>query len=79
VIDDENEAKIYLVMDLLKKGSVNSKSYWKIEKDKAYNEEEKYLISETKIKKYFRDFLLGLDYCKMNRKYLSLHSNHSLV
>ena len=50
-------------MDLLKKGSINSKTYWKVEKGKAYKEEEKYKISEEKLKKYFRDFLLGLDYC----------------
>lgn len=62
VIDDQDEAKIYLVMDLLKKGSINSKAYWKVEKGKAYKEDEKYKISEEKLKKYFRDFLLGLDY-----------------
>lgn len=65
VIDDQDEAKIYLVMDLLKKGSINSKAYWKVEKGKAYKEDEKYKISEEKLKKYFRDFLLGLDYCRI--------------
>lgn len=51
-------------MDLLRKGSVNSKSYWRVEKGKAYSESEKYRMPELKVKKYFRDFLLGLDYCK---------------
>ncbi|KAL4507237.1 hypothetical protein ABPG72_002030 [Tetrahymena utriculariae] len=61
-IDDQDEAKIYMIMDLLKKGSINSKSYWKIEKGKEYKESEKYSMPEQKLKKYFRDFLLGLDY-----------------
>ncbi|EAR99044.2 Serine/Threonine kinase domain protein (macronuclear) [Tetrahymena thermophila SB210] len=61
-IDDQDEAKIYMIMDLLKKGSINSKSYWKTEKGKEYKETEKYNMSEQKLKKYFRDFLLGLDY-----------------
>lgn len=51
-------------MDLLRKGSLNSKSYWRAEKGKEFNETVKYRFTEAKVKKYFRDFLLGLDYCK---------------
>ncbi|EGR28915.1 protein kinase domain protein, partial [Ichthyophthirius multifiliis] len=62
VIDDQDQEKIYLVIDLVKKGSLNSKNYWKNEKGKKYNENEKYFIPIDRVRKYFRDFVLGLDY-----------------
>jgi hypothetical protein len=34
--------KLYLVMDLVKKGSLNSKAYWKSEMGKKYDEKVKY-------------------------------------
>lgn len=54
-------------MEYVKKGSINSKQYWKQQLDKAYDEDKfenkEYKISVDKIQKYFKDFLIGLDYC----------------
>lgn len=48
-------------MEFVKKGSINSKHYWKAE---GFEEEEKTpKITLERIRKYLRDFLLGLDYC----------------
>ena len=79
VIDDEGADKLYLVMEYMKKGAILSKSYFKFEQtgnkeDIGFNEalqlqeqEEKKTLTFDKAKQYFRDFLLGLDYCK-NKK-----------
>lgn len=66
VIDDPEERKLYLIMEYVKKGSINSKAYWKAEGVNV-NWEDGELppkISMDKIRKYLRDFLMGLDYCK---------------
>lgn len=59
VIDDPDEAKLYLIMELVKKGAVNSKAYWK---DEGHiidwdNGMLPPMISLLKIRKYIRDFL----------------------
>lgn len=52
-------------MEHVKKGSINSKSYWKNEGVTIdWDEGEKPpKIDLEKIRKYLRHFLLGLDYC----------------
>ncbi|CAD8118493.1 unnamed protein product [Paramecium sonneborni] len=64
VIDDPEERKLYLIMEYVKKGSINSKQYWKSEGVNIdWDEGEKPpKISCEKIRKYLRHFLLGLDY-----------------
>lgn len=73
VIDDPNEDKLYLIMELVKKGAVLSKTYWKQENHSAgeadnseewINEKFKRTLNESKAKKYFRQLILGLDYSK---------------
>lgn len=49
-------------MEHVKKGSINSKTYWKSEGVEDYEKPPKIVLE--KIRKYLRDFLLGLDYCK---------------
>ena len=76
VIDDPNYDKLYLVTDLMKKGAILSKTYFKEEKkikikqnDKDEEEEEEEVkfnskgLSINKVRKYFRDLLLGIEYC----------------
>lgn len=58
MIEDEENKKFYMVMEYIEKGALMSNRYWSFEKEKAKK------LPETKLKKYFRDFLLGLDYCK---------------
>ena len=78
VIDDPNEDKLYLVMDLVKKGAVMSKGYWRYETRQALNrsgisvfdagdasmigDTVKRVLTEEKALKYFRELILGLDY-----------------
>lgn len=67
-------------MEFMKKGAILSKNYFKYE-EKTYNEnedigfnsmvqqqelQERKTLTYEKAKKYFRDFLLGLDYCKFH-------------
>jgi [calcium/calmodulin-dependent protein kinase] kinase len=74
IIDDPEDDKLYLVMEFVKKGSLNSKSYWDSEfhtkgqevllVNPAPEKEKKLrVLPLKKLKKYCRDFLLGLDYC----------------
>ncbi|KAM3139239.1 hypothetical protein pb186bvf_008649 [Paramecium bursaria] len=63
VIDDPEERKLYIIMDYVKKGSINSKTYWKSEgKNIDGNNIPKLEIE--RLRRYIREFLLGLDYCK---------------
>lgn len=78
VIDDPKEDKLYLVMDLVRKGAVMSKSYWKYENKEMLDKSDisaagdasmfsdmptgKRVLSEEKALKYFRELILGLDY-----------------
>ena len=64
-------------MEHVKKGSINSKQYWKSEGIHIdWDEGEKPpKISCEKIRKYLRHFLLGLDYCinkQLSIKYTTL-------
>ena len=59
MIEDEETKKFFMVMEYMEKGSLMSDRYWSLESEKKAK-----MISEAKLKKYFRDFLLGLDYCK---------------
>ena len=74
MINDPNDEKLYLVMEYMKKQSILSKTYINIENKIKENinsttiEETKFSpngISIEKTLKYFRDFLLGLDYRKI--------------
>ena len=57
-------------MEYIEKGSIMSNRYWKYE-DKAKSNK----LSKEKLYKYFRDFLLGLDYCKLaNFKFIKVHN-----
>jgi serine/threonine protein kinase len=49
VIDDENEEKLYLIMEYMSEGI-------------AFDSNEKKLYSEVEAKKYFLDMLLGMEY-----------------
>lgn len=74
VIDDAAADKLYLVMEFMKKGAVLSKSYFKYEEKSSKEDlnfdtllqnqelQEKKTLTCKKAQKYFRDFLLGLDY-----------------
>ena len=73
VIDDSEADKLYLVMEYMKKGAILSKTYFKYEekmlKDLNFdammqNQElqDNKTLTYEKAQKYFRDFLLGLDY-----------------
>ena len=67
VIDDPEDEKLYLVMEYMKKGAILSKNFWKYineenkEKNDEDNEEKKPITPDVALK-YFREFLLGLDY-----------------
>ena len=74
MIDDADTDKLYLVMEFMKKGAILSKSYFKYE-EKTLQEDlnfdammqknelqDKKTLTYEKAQKYFRDFLLGLDY-----------------
>ena len=58
-------------MELIKKGAVLSKSYWKHEAlnfpdldvtEGSLHENQRKTLTEQRAKKYFRDLILGLDY-----------------
>ena len=64
VIDDPEERKLYIIMDYVKKGSINSKTYWKSEGVNLDGNNFPKLEIE-RLRRYIREFLLGLDYCKI--------------
>lgn len=61
VIDDPEERKLYIIMDYVKKGSINSKTYWKSEGVNLNGNNIPKLEIE-RLRRYIREFLLGLDY-----------------
>lgn len=62
VIDDPNDNKLYLIMDLVKKGAIGSTGYYSHEHllDKKYAETK--TLPLYKLRKYIKDCLKGLDY-----------------
>jgi hypothetical protein len=66
VIDNKDADKLYLVMELIKKGAVMSKGYWKAELNIDETEADKKTLGEDKARKYFRHLILGLDYRNRN-------------
>ena len=66
IIDDPSEEKVYLIMEYVKHGSVNSKNYWKmLDKDNQIPHDKG--IPLERIINYLRDFLSGLDYRNRRR------------
>ena len=62
VIDDPDNDKLYIIMELVKKGAIGSRTYWKNENVFLNEDEPLPLIELDRIRKYARDFLMGLDY-----------------
>jgi [calcium/calmodulin-dependent protein kinase] kinase len=62
VIDDPDNDKLYLVMELVKKGALGSKTYWKCENIDISEDSSTPLVPLEKLRKYARDFLKGLNY-----------------
>jgi [calcium/calmodulin-dependent protein kinase] kinase len=65
VIDDPAEDKLYLIIEFMEKGSIGSKSYWKEEGFDA--DAPKPSLPAERLRKYIREFLMGLDYRKSLR------------
>jgi [calcium/calmodulin-dependent protein kinase] kinase len=78
VIDDDEKDKLYLVMEYMKKGAILSSTFWKNHLDNSKNSMVESRMSSSMAfptclppdiaRKYFREFLLGLDYCTSNFK-----------
>ena len=62
VIDDPENDKLYLIMELVKKGALGSKTYWKSENLILEEDSPSPCISLERLRKYLRDFLVGLHY-----------------
>ena len=62
VIDDPDNDKLFLIMELVKKGALGSKTYWKCEGVVLDEDDPLPVIPVDRIRSYARDFLLGLDY-----------------
>ena len=73
VIDDPEERKLYIIMDYVKKGSINSKTYWKSEGVNLDGNNMPKLDIE-RLRRYIREFLLGLDYCKKVKINILVHN-----
>ena len=62
VIDDPDNDKLYIVMELVKKGALGSKTYWKCENVLLEDDSPVPCVPLEKLRKYARDFLNGLNY-----------------
>ena len=64
VIDDPHEDKLYMIIEFMEKGSINSKAYWKSQNIILDPEGPPPCISAPALHRYIREFLLGLHYRK---------------
>jgi serine/threonine protein kinase len=64
VIEDEESGVVYLVMELVKKGAVLSKRYWRYENFTSGQAGHGTYLSAQKAKHYFRQLVQAVHYCK---------------
>jgi len=62
-------------MEYLQKGAILSRQYisWELKnntKRLIQKPDKSYALTEEAARKYWRDFLLGLDYCKISKFYV---------
>ena len=62
IIDDPSDQKLYLIMEYVKAGAVDSQTYWKYQEKEQILKER--IIPHDRVVRYLRDFLCGLDYRK---------------